>query len=78
MVLRHVLARAGVERYCVGNLLAQATKKSACKEKDGSRVHQSGVFSHQGIVEGGTASNRLDMFVVFVSLDLLLSVSIAL
>jgi hypothetical protein len=78
MVLRHALAGAGAERYCLGNSLAQATKKSACKEKDGGWIHQSRVLSHQGIVEGGTASDCLDMFIVFVSLDLLLSVSIAL
>jgi hypothetical protein len=61
--------------YRIGNSLAQATKKSACKEKNSGRVHQSRVLSHQGIVEGGTASDRLDVFVVFVGLDLLLGVS---
>jgi hypothetical protein len=61
-----------------GDLLAQATKKSACKEKDGGRIHQSRVLSHQCIVEGGTASNSLDVFVVrFMSLDLLIIVSMA-
>jgi hypothetical protein len=77
MVLRSALATARIGRWCADDLLAQATKKSACKEKDGSRVHQSRVLSHQGIVESGTASDRLDMFIVFVSLDLLLGVSVA-
>lgn len=58
--------------------LAQATKESACEEEDGSRSHQGRVLSHQSIVEGGTASNSLDVFVVcFMSLNLLLNVSIA-
>jgi hypothetical protein len=78
MVLRHALAGTGVVKNYVGNSLAQATKKSACKEKDGGWVHQSGVLSHQGIVEGGTAGDCLNMFVVFMSFDLLLGVSMAL
>jgi hypothetical protein len=61
-----------------GDLLAQATEKSTCKEKDGGRVHKSRVLSHQRIIEGGTASNSLDMFVVrFMSLDLLIIISMA-
>jgi hypothetical protein len=78
MVLGSTSAGVGQEKSYADDSLAQATKKSACKEKDGGRIHQSGVFSHQGIVEGGTAGDRLDMFVVFVSLNLLLGVSIAL
>jgi hypothetical protein len=78
MVLRSTSAGVGQEKSYTDDSLAQATKKSACKEKDGSRVHQSRVLSHQGLVEGGTAGDGLDMFVVFVSLDLLLGVSIAL
>jgi len=66
------------EGWRVDDLLAQTAKKSACEEKDGGRAHQSGVLSHQCIVESSATSNGLDMLVVCImGSDSLLDVSVA-